>query len=137
MKTLFSITISRMIFCTLALTGAAGIQAQDVDSKPAFIEEPSAKTWHVNLQQINATQPKFRLQFSNNTAGKVSIHIIDAQRNNLYNTTVGSNQFVQVFDLSTLQDGAYTFVLSRGKEVITKTVYLNTDVTVVKRAFIR
>lgn len=121
----------RSTFSAILITGAANAQAQ------TSAEEPGAALTEVQLQQIVPGQSKFRLQFNNPTPGKVEITISDAMGNALFHTKIKDRAFVQTFDLSTLQDGTYTFSVIKGREVIKKTVALNTDYLVLKQVSIK
>ena len=120
---------SALIF-TLFTAGAVQAQTANDANETSGLK-------NVLLQPVDSHPHKFKLQFANVSSERVLLTILDAQGNALFHQKIENYSFRQTFDLSTLQDGSYTFVLSMGKEVVKKMVELNTDLIVVKKAYIK
>lgn len=129
-------------FCMLAFVAAtSAAQAQtNVHTSAHFskgLYQPLSGTFRADIVQLTPNVPKFNLRFNNPAREKVVVTITDASTNLLYNQAFTDAAYVQTYDLSMLPDGAYTFTLTKGKEMIRKTVLLNTDYVVVKKVSIR
>ena len=135
MKSSIAKWIFRSAIGTLSLISAATVQAQSVDT--TIRAEQNTPLRHVYLQQLHSEPTKFRLHFNNPAQGNVVLVITDTEGNTLLHKKIEQTTFAQTFDLSSLKDGAYTFTLLKGKEVVRKTVQLNTDYVMVKKAYIK
>lgn len=70
---------------------------------------------NLNILQIKPMQ--FRVSYNNPVSNTVVVRILDTDKNVLFseNKRVSTN-YLKYFDLSTLNDGTYTFEITDGKE---------------------
>ncbi len=81
----------------------------------------------VTVSPLNGA--KFRLAFKN-TESRSSVIIKDEVGTVLFSESVArSNDYVKIFDFSTLRDGKYTFVIANGKEKTEKPFEIATNTT--------
>ena len=135
MKSSIQKWIVRSAFCTLCLVSKASVQAQEAAPVTNYKQSTPSNVFY--LQQLDAEPAKFRLHYTNATTDKVVLTITDREGNTLLTKKIEQANFAQTFDLSNLKDGSYTFTLQKGKDVVKKTVQLNTDYVMVKKAYIK
>lgn len=127
--------ILQCAFGVLSIASTTSVQAQKIET--LINQEQNVELSQVHLQQLTSETTKFRLHFTNPTPDKVVLMITDTEGNTLLNKKIEQSTFAQTFDLSNLKDGVYTFILIKGKNIVKKTVQLNTDYVMVKKAYIK
>ncbi|KAA0989012.1 hypothetical protein [Dyadobacter aurulentus] len=79
------------------------------------VENTKSVSDNLNILQIKPMQ--FRVSYNNPVSNTVVVRILDTDKNVLFseNKRVSTN-YLKYFDLSTLNDGTYTFEITDGKE---------------------
>ena len=79
------------------------------------VENTKSVSDNLNILQIKPMQ--FRVSYNNPVSSTVVVRILDTDKNVLFseNKRVSTN-YLKYFDLSTLNDGTYTFEITDGKE---------------------
>lgn len=106
------ITLSLAVLSILATGTTLSTNAKSLD-KSASSKEASIS----DLTVLQVKPMQFRVSFVSKQARKVSVRIVDADKNVLYseNSNVPAN-YMKYFDLSPLLDGTYSFEVVDGKE---------------------
>ncbi|CAG5072160.1 hypothetical protein DYBT9623_04061 [Dyadobacter sp. CECT 9623] len=97
----------------LLLSGSAlNSFAQDTN---VSVENTKSASDNLSILQIKPMQ--FRVSYNNPVSNTVAVRILDTENNVLFseNKRVNTN-YLKYFDLSTLNDGTYTFEITDGKE---------------------
>lgn len=108
----------------LTLAGTTSATAQSATQAVA-----SANPLKPRVTRVGETL-NFEVRFENPNADRISVDIQDDRSNNLFRDVAHSNapRYARRFDLSGLEDGTYTFVISNGKDRYTESFELRTQV---------
>lgn len=88
-----------------------------------------ASTGDGDIKLSTLKDARFRLAFNTDNSRSL-ISIRDESGRVLYNEAVArNNQYVKIFDFSTLGDGKYTLEVSSGKEKVSKPFEVSTNTT--------
>ena len=106
------ITLSLAVLSILATGTTVSTNAKSLD-KSASSKEASIS----DLTVLQVKPMQFRVSFVTKQSRKVSVRIVDADKNVLYseNSNVPAN-YMKYFDLTPLLDGTYSFEVVDGKE---------------------
>jgi hypothetical protein len=106
------ITLSLAVLSILATGTTLSTNAKSLD-KSASSKEASIS----DLTVLQVKPMQFRVSFVTKQSRKVSVRIVDADKNVLYseNSNVPAN-YMKYFDLTPLLDGTYSFEVVDGKE---------------------
>lgn len=106
------ITLSLAVLSILATGTTVSTNAKSFD-KPAASKDASIS----DLTVLQVKPMQFRVSFVTKQSRKVSVRIVDADKNVLYseNSNVPAN-YMKYFDLSPLLDGTYSFEVVDGKD---------------------
>lgn len=110
----------------LTLAGTTSATAQSASQAPVVA---SANPLKARVTRLGETL-NFDVRFENSNAGRISVDIQDERANNLFRDVAQAKdpRYARRFDLSGLEDGTYTFVISNGKDRFTETFELRTQV---------
>ncbi|MCE7059594.1 hypothetical protein [Dyadobacter sp. CY343] len=97
----------------LLLSGSAlNSFAQDTN---VSVENTKSASDNLSILQIKPMQ--FRVSYNNPVSNTVAVRILDTENNVLFSENKRVNRnYLKYFDLSTLNDGTYTFEITDGKE---------------------
>jgi hypothetical protein len=111
------ILLSFAVLSILASSTALNVNAQSLSKSTSPRESAIA-----DLTVLQVKPMQFRVSFVNKLGRKVSVRIVDGDKNVLYseNSHVPNN-YVKYFDLSPLLDGTYAFEIVDGKDRYSQT----------------
>lgn len=110
----------------LTLAGTTSATAQSATQAPVVA---SANPLNPRVTRVGETL-NFDVRFENPGKDRVQVDILDDRANYLFRDAAQANapRYARRFDLSGLEDGTYTFVISNGKDRHTETFELRTQV---------
>ena len=106
-----------------------------VDSPLLTGDRPLAAHLEASIEQPDKDIMKFRVTLSNPTASRTVI-AIRRQQDVLFSEVVRVSDYMNVYDMSQLEDGVYEFEISSGKEKFHKTIVITTITQVNRQAMV-
>ncbi len=106
----------------IIVLGLAMLAFVDVKAQTVAIE----KIDNIFLQDLGNL--RFKLTFENPLRQKTQIALLDKNNNLYFNDFAGNDtRYSRSFNLSNLEDGVYSFVISNGTDKITKEFIISTQ----------
>jgi hypothetical protein len=109
---------AKTILMSVALLGLLSTGSFEKAGAQTLEKSDSPKNASISDLSVLQVKPmQFRVSFNNKQSRKLSVRIVDTEKNVLYseNSNVSAN-YLKYFDLSPLLDGTYTFEVMDGKE---------------------
>lgn len=121
-------TLLVALAASAALT-LAGTTSATAQSASAVASVSTENPLNVRVNRLGETL-NFEVRFEKPTAQKIAVDIQDGNANNLFRDVAPANapRYARRFDLSGLEDGTYTFVITNGKEQFKQSFELRTQV---------
>lgn len=110
----------------LTLAGTTSATAQSASQAPTV---STANPLKVRVNRLGETL-NFDVRFENPNAERISVDIQDGSSINLFRDAASASapRYARRFDLSGLEDGTYTFVVTNGKEQFKQSFEIRTQV---------
>ncbi len=121
-------TLLVALTASAALT-LAGTTSATAQSASAVASASTENPLNVRVNRLGETL-NFEVRFEKPTDQKIAVDIQDGNANNLFRDVASANapRYARRFDLSGLEDGTYTFVITNGKEQFKQSFELRTQV---------
>lgn len=114
------------VSAVLTLAGTTPATAQSASPVAQTLQDNPLKA---RVTRLGETLD-FDVRFENPTQQKVALQLLDQNANAIYKdvTSATAPRYARRLDLSGLEDGTYTFVISNGKDRYTQAIEIRTQV---------
>ncbi|MCY7350096.1 MAG: hypothetical protein LH606_05455 [Cytophagaceae bacterium] len=121
-------TLLMAVAASAALT-FAGTTSATAQSASTVIPASQENPLKARVNRIGESLD-FDLRFENPTQRKVTVQVVDQNANTIYKdvTSATAPRYARRLDLSNLEDGTYTFVISNGKDRFSQAFEIRTQV---------
>ena len=127
MKTNF---VNNNVKLGLAMLAATSLVAIAPSADARVLDGPKAETKAAPVSIREVGNLKFKVSLNQPSNERVVVSIVDDSNNKLYNGTLNKkDQAGRVYDLSQLADGRYVIEVAYGKERITQSFAIQTQVS--------
>jgi|GEM_PF-5842737 len=121
-----TLLVALVASAALTLAGTTSATAQSTSQAQTASTDKPLKARVTRLgETLN-----FDVRFENPNADRIAVDIQDSNANNLFRDAASASapRYARRFDLSGLEDGTYTFVITNGKEQFKQAFELRTQV---------
>ncbi|MFD1144326.1 hypothetical protein ACFQ4C_24580 [Larkinella insperata] len=123
-------TIKNNVLLGLAVLATTSFVAIAPSANARVLDGPKAETKAASVSIREVGNLKFKVALNQPSNERVFVSIVDDSNNKLYNGTLSKkDQAGRVFDLSQLADGRYVIEVSYGKERVSQSFAIQTQVS--------